>query len=454
MRRRIILFASIFSFTLLFILCSLSLATKSRLSGMGNLSVVIEDESNMINLWDFAGNPAGFLADEKGSVIRSDFSWDSHKTTNLRYYEYYYPGYTEYSANGDVFDTWVSARFRSDRDLALGAEGNYFSRETDSRYDRQEQTSPKILLIFSKNIDSQTSVGASLQYIEDDWEYLFKDSDSKDQQKTKNLQAEMGVERKFSSGVILGALLGYDSFEPDENSYLSNSYSIWLSGQTIVEIEDKLKLGMETIFKFERADFRWGKIDETGERKKQSYCFSGLKFRGIYDFTSKFRVGLFFFNDEPFFGFYEPIYSSFPFLPYEYAVTHWGAGCSYRFNKSVLGGVEYHFRDYPHSRSFYYPEPGLKSESFNLGVEGKIAEDFFLRGGLARTETNQNPNLDKQRDSWENAFTLGFGYEPHRWDFIFEFSYGYAFKKFKQWYTDSDVESGMHLLSLSLKKVL
>ena len=37
---------------------------------MGELSIVIEDESNMINLWDFAHNPAGFLADEKRSVIR------------------------------------------------------------------------------------------------------------------------------------------------------------------------------------------------------------------------------------------------------------------------------------------------------------------------------------------------------------------------------------------------
>ncbi|MCK4427098.1 MAG: hypothetical protein KAW16_01290 [candidate division Zixibacteria bacterium] len=64
MRQKILIFASIFSFTSLLLLCSLSFATQSRLSGMGELSIVIEDESNMINLWDFVHNPAGFLADE------------------------------------------------------------------------------------------------------------------------------------------------------------------------------------------------------------------------------------------------------------------------------------------------------------------------------------------------------------------------------------------------------
>jgi hypothetical protein len=421
---------------------------------MGELSIVIEDESNMINLWDFARNPAGFLADERGSVIRGDVLWTRHKTTNLRYYEYYYSGYTEYSANGDIFDTWVSGSFRSDGDYALGVEGNYFYRETDSRFERQEQKTPKILLIFSNNINSLTSFGANLGYFEDDYEYLIETWDEEVGHKAKSWCAEIGVGRKFSPGVILGAFLGYDSFHPEEDSDLSDSYSIWLSGQTVVEIDERLKLGIETSFKFERADFREGKHVEGEEKEKQSHYFSRLRFRGIYDFSPEFRVGLFFSNDEPFLGFYEPVYWSFPFPSYEFTSSHWGAGCSYRFSKRVVGGVEYHFRDFPRPRSIYYHEPGWKTESLNLGVEGEVAEDFFLRGGFIRTETNQNPNLDKLRDSWENALTLGFGYEPYGRNLTFEFSYRYAYKKFKQWYSDWDVKSGRHVLSLSLKKVL
>ncbi len=453
MRQKILVSATILFFTSLLFLCSLSLATKSRLSGMGDLSIMIEDESNMINLWDFARNPAGFLADEKRSVIRGDFLWDTYQIKNLRHYDYSHPsGYIKYNADADMFDNRISGSFRREDDFALGAEGNYLSRETDSKYEKQEQTSPKILLVFSKNVNSHASFGANLSYIEDNWEYLSKTSDSKDQQGTKNLRAEIGVGRKFSSGVIVGALLGYDSFEPDEDIYLSDSYSIWLSGQTMVEIEDKLKLGMETIFKFQRADFGGG-YDETGKKKKEDYYSTCLRFRGIYDLSSEFRLGLFFFDNEPFTGFYDPIYSSFPFPPYEYTVRHFGGGCSYKFNRNILGGVEYHFRDFSWPSSSY-SYLGLKSESLNLGVEGRLSEALSLRGGFIRTETNQNPNYDKQRDTWENTFTLGFGYEPYEWNLIIEFSYGFVFKKFKQWYTDWDVESEKHIFSLSLKKVL
>jgi hypothetical protein len=71
--RFIHIFLCIFFLLSPFFFCSDTFATRSRLSGMGDLSIVIEDESNMINLWDFAHNPAGFLEDEKRSVIRGDF---------------------------------------------------------------------------------------------------------------------------------------------------------------------------------------------------------------------------------------------------------------------------------------------------------------------------------------------------------------------------------------------
>jgi len=73
MRKENFIFLFIFSIIFPLFFSPYTYATRSRLSGMGELSIVIEDESNMINLWDFAGNPAGFLADEKGSVIKGDF---------------------------------------------------------------------------------------------------------------------------------------------------------------------------------------------------------------------------------------------------------------------------------------------------------------------------------------------------------------------------------------------
>ncbi len=50
MRQKTLVFGSILSVISLLFLCTISLATKSRLSGMGDLSIIIEDESNVINL--------------------------------------------------------------------------------------------------------------------------------------------------------------------------------------------------------------------------------------------------------------------------------------------------------------------------------------------------------------------------------------------------------------------
>ncbi len=58
MRLRVFFSTWIILTILLLLFCSQTFATKSRLLGMGDLSIVIEDESNMINLWDFTRNPA------------------------------------------------------------------------------------------------------------------------------------------------------------------------------------------------------------------------------------------------------------------------------------------------------------------------------------------------------------------------------------------------------------
>jgi hypothetical protein len=59
MRRLIMVW--IFFLSILLSFCTLDQinATKSRLLGMGDLSIVIEDESNIINLWHLSGNRLG-----------------------------------------------------------------------------------------------------------------------------------------------------------------------------------------------------------------------------------------------------------------------------------------------------------------------------------------------------------------------------------------------------------
>ncbi len=450
MRKENFIFLFIFSIIFPLFFSPYTYATRSRLSGMGELSIVIEDESNMINLWDFAGNPAGFLADEKGSVIKGDFLWDRYRITNLRYYDYHYHTYSRYNADGNVFNSRISSSFRRQGDFALAAEGNHFFRQSDFQNQKSELTYPEIFMVFSKSLNALTAVGADLGYVEYTLQSSYKPSRSVTRFKTKYFRAEIGAGRRLSSEVTLAATLGCESVDSDEKFYLSDFHTFWVSVHSIVEIEQRLKLGFKTIFNLRRADFRYSL---PGNEK---YYFACLSLRAIYDLTSKLRMGLLFFHNELFSGFYYPLEQFFrPARPEAFAVGHWGIGCSYKFTHNTLVGLEYHFRNSSEPDPGY-PDPALMHEALNLGVEAKPSEALSVRGGYIRTATNQNPvrGYPGLSYTWENALTLGFGYEPHEWNLSFDLSYRYSFKKFKQWYSDWDVESGKHTLSISFKKVL
>jgi len=316
---------------------------------------------------------------------------------------------------------------------------------------------PKALLAFSKNLSPLISLGASVRYVEHNVELSDKIHFSKHKGTMKDFRAQIGVKRELASGVILGALLGYDWFKPDDDSYFSDYYpgcrSFWLSGHSVVDIENRLKMGVEAMFKFRRGDF--GPYFTPGSKgKKENYYFSSLKFRGIYDLSSKLRVGVLYVDNELFGAFFDPLINTDFVLPYyEAYVRHLGGGCSYKFGERVLAGAEYHFRDASRPDEIK-PSLGWKNESLNLGVEGRVTETFALRTGLIRTENNWNPNYDRQRDTWENTLTFGFAYEHEEFNLILEFAYGYAFKKFKQWPGAGDMESDKQTFSLSFKKTL
>ena len=429
-------------------------ATRSRLSGMGDLSIVIEDESNMINLWDFGRNPAGFLADEKGSVIRGDFLWDTYQIRDLLYYDYDHAfSYSKYNADGDILDNKISFGFRRNDRFALGVQGNYIFSQSECKYYKNKLEFPTIFFTFTHNVNLLTSLGADLKYLEYNAEYRGRTYESKDQEKFRFFQAAVGVERKLSPGVILGALLGYNSVKPEENSGLPESYALWLSGQTVVEIENKLKLGVKTTYRFRRGDSkRFPSFG--GKGYKEDYHYSSLRFRGIYSLSSELRIGLIYFDNELFGGFSDPLMKPDVAPPhYKVYIRHLGIGCSYRFSEKMLTGVEYHFRDSSRPDEIR-PSLALKNESLNLGVESKVTEGFTIRGGFIRAEKNSNPNYDRRRDTWENILTFGFGYEPEGLNLIVEFSYGYAFKKFKQSPGDGDTEADKQTFSLSFKKEL
>ncbi len=448
MRLKILFSASIIFAILILLFCSQTFATKSWLSGMGDLSIVIEDESNMINLWDFAQNPAGLLSDERGSVLRADFSWDAYNVTDWRCGKY--PHFYKCEVEGDVRQVPTFMVFRREGDFALALESDYFLRQTDFKETRSKLTRPKVFLIFSKSLGLSTAVGADFGYTEYSSELRFRETHSTVRFKTSYFRARIGAERELSPGVNLAALLGYDSMDSDEAYYTSNFHTFWVSLQSIVQIEQKLKLGLETVFNLRRADY-W-----SSPQGNESYYFTRLRLRGVYDLTTSLQLGVFFFHNELFSDSHYPLEAFlWPVSPDAFAVEHLGFGCSYKFHRNLLAGLEYHFRNSSEPDG-NRPDWGALHESLNFGVEGKLSEVVSLRGGYIRTGSTRNPVVGSP--GWaitrENAFTLGFGYRRPEWNLTFDLSYRYAFRKLRQWHIGWDVESGSHVFALSLKKVL
>jgi hypothetical protein len=437
---------------------------------MGDLSIVIEDESNMLNLWDFGHNPAGFLQDDKGSVVRADIIGDTYQAKDLYYSTLEYPPGRKYKADGDEFDCRLHLAYRKDDHFAFGLEGTYLSADNDFKFYPNELKSPKLHMIFSKSLNPSTAFGADLSYLEEDFEYRYRiyfypglhlglieePLYSTAKRKLRDFRVSVGVAKEVTPTASVAALLEYSSVDPDNNSYFSESYSWRFSGQSFIEVNSRLRLGAEATLTFTRSDLAAYYYEPPSDHYpgKEHYYFSSFRFRCLYDATSALRLGLFYSDRELFDGFYFPVESA-AFHPgiLQRFVRHWGGGLSYRLGGYTLVAAEYHLRDSRNPLAAYSYGFAMKHESLNLGVEVKVRESVFLRGGFIRAETNENPNFDKTRNSWENEVTAGFGLEPRGSKLVVGFSYSYAHRDFKEgWEAESGVLN-RHMLSLSLKKL-
>ncbi len=408
---------------------------------MGDLSIVIEDESNMLNLWDFGHNPAGFLVDEEGSVARSDLLWEPYEARELATSIGGFPSL--WHMEGGILRASTSASFRRNTDLALGVEGGYLFRERDFISTKTEIKYPRICFVFSKTLDSFTSVGADIGYAEFRSKTNYNNTQSQTRFTTRYFKTRLGFGRELTSGVAVAALLGYESLNSEPYSRWSDVDDYWLSLQTIVGITHRLELGLETTFDLRRMDFN---VNHPGY---ENYYFNSLRLRGIYGLTTKLRFGLVYFHNELFTDYFYPISSD------AFAMAHWGIGCSYEVNDKIVAGVEYHFRDSSRPEP-QRPDFGFKHESLNLGVEVKFLEVWSARGGYVRTWGKVNPvaGWASRYNNWENKLTLGAGYHPYGSNLTLEISYQYAFKKFGAWSRDYERDAERHVLSLSFKMAL
>ncbi len=447
MRKRILFSLFVLIPFLFIVLSSLAVATKSRLMGMGDLSIVIEDESNMINLWDFGRNPAAFLEDEKASVIRGDMYRERYSIEDLFCLYDECGSRSRCRAVGDVLRSLVSIDMRKEDDFAFGIQGTHFVESREFQHKESELEHPGISLVFSKSLNRLTSVGIDLTYAEYAPDERYTQTGYHISPKMKYYQIEFGVKRKLTTGVELGGLLGHHKVDKDPNLARSDFSAYWLCLQSAIDVKQKLRLGIETALELRREDLPYT------QGKEDSYYCNHLILRGIYDLTERLCFGIFYHHNQEITSFAYPLeWEIWPVSSYRPAATHWGAGCSYRLNSKAIAGLEYHFID--NSEFYrYYPYRGYMHWSYNSGLEIQVLRDLSLRAGYIGCGTNSNPGSSRsvQDVTWQNSLTLGIGYHSHRSNWILEIAYRYDSKTFEEWYGHGDVHAKTHAVSASFR---
>ena len=437
---------------------------------MGDLSIVIEDESNMINLWDFSGNPAAFLDDEKGSFIRGDFALDTYRLDGLPYWDYFHESHRPIftlDADGEVLDNRTFLSIRKENDFALGLGGDYLFRQTDSDYDSHELTYPDFFLVFSKSLSQQTSLGVDLRYREYDFDFTRTDPWLFDweihvaREAVKAYRAGAGITFHTSSGPDFGITMGYEKVEVDwtyanprqgytpyvpfyawSNGDFSTPY-FWFSVQSVFEVEQKMKLGMELV----------GKSQGSAASPFEGTSEVRLSLRGLYQLSSRLRLGFLFLGGDSFAEYYEPVYSYISSFRGKEAFAELGTGVSLELHQRVFMGIEYHYESYPQPNEVLEPWR-LKTHSVNVGSEVTLSEALSLRAGFIGAGLTKNSDDRDRRETWGNTLTLGCGFQASESNLAFDLCYRYALKRYQGWYGDCDLESERHVLSLSFKKGL
>jgi opacity protein-like surface antigen len=444
-------------------------ATRSRLSGMGGLSIVIEDESNMLNLWDFAGNPAAFLEDEEGSWLRGDFIWDTYDIVELPYYDALHWLRFTFDANGNLYDGWGSLAFRKDGEYGLGLTGDYLSRSTDAHYDDHRLNYPNGSVVLSKSVNPRTFVGLGLTYGDYDFDYnrlhyMYNESEFEwTEESLQGFQAQLGLSKRLASGSELGLTAGYERMsvswayqagyyvEQDHDYYIpyvrpvddGTCQAVWLSGQFLMPGREKLRCAAEWMLQF---------LDnETNENEPNNRFY--LRFRGLYDASSRLTLGFLFSGSDSRIECHDPVHSYFSSIRHKIASLEWGAGLAFRFHPDLLAGIEYHWTKYREPSRGSEPWD-LRTSSLNAGLEAKVGKEISLLGGCILSRADRKLKSSERGDIWQNTLTLGCQFRPVYSGLTIDLSIQYAFKNYKEWYGTWDVESTTRILSFSLTQEL
>lgn len=403
-----------------------SMAQVSRIAGMGDLKFSFVDEDLSLSPYDFGGNPAWLIMDEKESYLRITptygNSWgnyrqkyDSEGNTNLG------TSFHGIKTLGDLgtFSGFTSYNYENRRNYYRTLKKDSYNGEafnlTDTTSSNFRYMGPKVVLMYSWEPVEGLYAGSSVSY-----ELLdgLKEKYSYAQTIYRNAELQVGLAVNFIDNFVIGANVKYaDSQEAIEakdvnlldvelRNYRGDNYYVGRRGSTLTnkiqkhgftfgsqlfwDDGEKLSIGLQT--NYTPSDSRvlkpFSTSTESFDEVEDSYAafkFFDLQIKAQYKFDNELTLSAYtgYFDD----------YSWSKISPKELLIWEWdvnktvlGFGSSYQISSSLIIGLEYEFSHSAVDSSKYIDNLHLNIKSndhtIRCGAEYKIAEEIFLRGGF------------------------------------------------------------------------
>lgn len=452
MKRTIILLITVF----LLLNSAKMLASQARIQAMGNAWLVVEDEDNQLNLYDFGTNPAWLINDQNRKWLKI-FTTAQHISGDFK--RSYDPGQTnEYHiifdgvkplGNHQIFRGQVDYRgeFRSRVPYAI--ERDIYRedpfRAMDNTIGRSEFIGPKIHVEYSRQITRRLFAGASLEYL---IESGLKKDFPKPGNTYRNLGFGLGLAWQLSQSTVLGLNFRYNNLqntlemvEPGRNETRAlvlrryrgetvftlkqgsnerffNREGYALNFQLCSEPASRWKVGAQAHFQFDSLYVSNDRNPPASEGYWEMTGY-GLHIKSYYDFSAfPIRLGLDFkhfqANDWARHPNFEVLLGDDKTREDEI-----GLGLGYLpKNRRFALVAAYHWGVSDYSKQDYVSDLAadgdLVTHHFQLGSEKKLAAQWYLRlgGELVKYEPDNELNQFSifEEQYWQYGCNLGLGW--------------------------------------------
>jgi hypothetical protein len=441
--------------------------SQTRLFSMGDLILIMEDEDNEINLWDFGQNPAWVVMDQKVSwgrgstlldredgayrrildptvLLTSNSYFDAVRTFGpdkvfFGYVGYYYyknekiVGSVEKYPYADEFGLLDSAGF-----VDVDKDGTIDDIRADFTY-----TGPDLYAGHARRISKNTFVGATIGYR---LEHGVKRAYIWPETYLRTFNFNFGIAHKFPKGIVLGL-----SFKPDDTQeridldpglqggsivkdvvgfqwripistmtrttrnkvYQTGLQGTWDLGRSLVN-------GFVLNYIFKSLEINDGLTDASRVVYWQGDGY-GFEYRGLWRVTPN-TLNLGFSYDRIYLKSWtkNPIFNT---VLDEGPVTdeHYGVGVGVFPSQRFRCGTEAHFYKYKEDVTDYVSkdirDTKIDSLTLSLGGEFGFDKNFWLRSGLIYAEYSVDGKAlpeDILRDNNSFEIRLGFGYSSDK----------------------------------------